>query len=478
MYFKRTYGHGWGSKETVQTSQTSTSYPVLSVDTTTGNPYCFWGTSDIIYYKKRVNEKWDSTPTTWILEPKLIGETVTCFYQAWNAKIGVIWTQGNQSPYNVRFSYVNLPFAYRKLNLHTYMNDLVTPLSSAQVVMNNGSDQVKTVDSNGWANFTGITASSVTVKVKWQNSWVNETFTVTMESDKTINVRCSVYSPTFQVYKPDGSRFANAQLNIKFPNGTITRNMQCDSSGRRSFRQIQAGLYRLNVTTPEGFTAQTNFALDVSAIQAYDIDTTALKISEYDVDLSNAKVYIRLVFYNGASVSNGIINYASSEASTNHTGWATYTLTDLADIPYKSLAYGVRTPSGITYKWLNQTIPVAKTAHIILESDLTSIDHLEYDSTIYTLTIIGTGTGTKTITMRCEKPSTFKINGTAYEEGTKWTYDPSRRILTILDEWSTKTITITWTPQAQPITFNFYAILVVVAAISISILLIFYKKKR
>jgi len=108
LYFKRTYGIGWGDQEIIETSQTSTSYPVLSIDTTTGNPYCFWGTSDIIYYKKCINEKWDSTPTTWISEPNLIEETVTCFYQAWNAKTGVIWTQGNQSPYNIRFSYVEM----------------------------------------------------------------------------------------------------------------------------------------------------------------------------------------------------------------------------------------------------------------------------------------------------------------------------------------------------------------------------------
>jgi len=102
VYFKRTYEHGWGSQETVQTSQTSTSYPVLSIDTTSGKLYCFWGTSDTIYSKKRVNEAWDSTPTTWISEPNLIEETVTCFYQVWNARIGVIWTRGNDY-YDVRF---------------------------------------------------------------------------------------------------------------------------------------------------------------------------------------------------------------------------------------------------------------------------------------------------------------------------------------------------------------------------------------
>jgi len=496
----------------------------------------------------------------WIPEPNLIEETVTCFYQAWNAKIGVIWTQGNQTPYNVRFSHISLPVPYRKLNVRTYMNDLVTPLSSAQVIMNNGSDQVRKVDHNGWANFTEITTSSVTLKVKWQNSLVNGTFTVKMESDKTIIVRCNVYpisfvnsfrddrgnplytnpsffklkcpngtttpslpvrthllqegsftvkdviwqgtdvtptraafdptngnptlnlkihSTTLQIHKPDGSPFADAQLDIEFPNGTKTQNIQCDVTGMKILGQIQAGVCRLNVTTPNGFTAQTNFALETSAAQVNDVETTALKISQYNIDLSNAKVYVRLVFYNGTSVPNGSINYASSEASTNGTGWAMYTLTDLADVPYKSLAYGVRSPSGITYKWMNQTIPIAKTAQITLESDFTTIDHLAYDPATDTLTIVGTGVRTKTITMRCGKPTTLKIDGPAYEEGAKWTYNPARAILTIVDEWSnetsTKTITISWAKEARPIAINPY-VLPAVAAVSMLLLLILMRR--
>jgi len=555
LYFKRTYGNGWGIQEIIQTSQTPTSYPALSVDTNTGEIYCFWGNNDIIHYKKRTNGTWDPTATTWISESDLIENTMTCFYQGWGFKIGIVWTQGTQNPYNVRFASVNLPVTYRYLHLRTYMNDLATPLSSALVIMNNGSDQVKLVDSYGWANFTGITTASVTVKVKWQNSWVNGSFAVTMESDKTINIRCrvysvdftnsfkdsegnplytnpssfkeicpngtvtsslrigtyclqngtytwneviwqgtnvapthagfdptdgnpainlNIYSPTFQVYKPDGQQFATTKLNIKSPNGTVTPNVQCNSSGLKSFHQIQAGSYRFNVTTSDGFVAQVNFVQDVSATQTYYINTTALKISEYDVDLSNAKVYIRLVYYDGTSVSNGIINYASMEASTNGTGWAAYTLTDLPNIPYKSLAYGVRSPVGITHTWRNQTIPVAKTADIILKSDLTSIDALQYNSTTYTLNIVGTGTGT--IKIRAEKPASVKINNITYEEGNKWIYNPSEKILIITDTWFTKTITISWAFPTPSTAFVPYVL--IFAMVVIVILLFFTRRKK
>lgn len=41
-YRKRTYGTGWGSEVTIQSSTTSTSAPVLSINTANNDLYCFW----------------------------------------------------------------------------------------------------------------------------------------------------------------------------------------------------------------------------------------------------------------------------------------------------------------------------------------------------------------------------------------------------------------------------------------------------
>lgn len=65
-YCKRTYGVGWGTDTLVQSGVTSTSVPVLSLDASNSELYCFWAgspTVDYIYYKKCVAGTWDADPT-------------------------------------------------------------------------------------------------------------------------------------------------------------------------------------------------------------------------------------------------------------------------------------------------------------------------------------------------------------------------------------------------------------------------------
>jgi hypothetical protein len=54
---------------------------------------------------------------------------------------------------------------------------------------------VKTSDANGWANWTGL-SGTVQIKVKYYGFWVNGTFSVSMTSSQTINVRCKLYDIT------------------------------------------------------------------------------------------------------------------------------------------------------------------------------------------------------------------------------------------------------------------------------------------
>lgn len=51
---------------------------------------------------------------------------------------------------------------------------------------------VKISDVNGWANWTGV-SGTVYVKVKWYGAWVNGTFSVEMDSNKIIYVRCHIF---------------------------------------------------------------------------------------------------------------------------------------------------------------------------------------------------------------------------------------------------------------------------------------------
>ena len=116
---KRTYGVGWGSMETVQAAVSTTSAPVLSANTVTGEIFCFWAlspTANHIYYKKRTSGgTWDTDPTDWIDESTdgLTGyDRLTCFYQAYSGHIGLMYMTLAGSPYNVRFAFLTLAQTY------------------------------------------------------------------------------------------------------------------------------------------------------------------------------------------------------------------------------------------------------------------------------------------------------------------------------------------------------------------------------
>lgn len=51
---------------------------------------------------------------------------------------------------------------------------------------------VKTSDANGWANWTDVTGT-VAIKVSWFGQWVNGTFSITMDSGKTIDIRSNIF---------------------------------------------------------------------------------------------------------------------------------------------------------------------------------------------------------------------------------------------------------------------------------------------
>jgi hypothetical protein len=93
--------------------------------------------------------------------------------------------------------YCNYTVGY-ELNLRVMDWDLIDAIANAQVCMNNSTDYWKTSDSNGWANYTGV-SGTVTVKVQYYGFWVNGTFPVTMDSDKTIDVQCKLYDVTVLV---------------------------------------------------------------------------------------------------------------------------------------------------------------------------------------------------------------------------------------------------------------------------------------
>jgi len=118
--------------------------------------------------------------------------------------------------WSIFVTYTTQPVA---LNLRTkdWSNNVLT---QAIVFMNNGTWHNKTVTASGWGNFTGITASSVTVYAKWQNSIVNGSFTVATTTDRTVDVKCKVWTLTLTAKDQSANTLSNTQLHWTFPNAT------------------------------------------------------------------------------------------------------------------------------------------------------------------------------------------------------------------------------------------------------------------
>lgn len=75
------------------------------------------------------------------------------------------------------------------LNLHILDWDLIDSIAGAYVYKDS---DMKASDTNGWANWTDV-GSTVNIKVKWVETWVNGTFSVVVDGDKTIDVRCKIF---------------------------------------------------------------------------------------------------------------------------------------------------------------------------------------------------------------------------------------------------------------------------------------------
>jgi len=81
------------------------------------------------------------------------------------------------------------------LNLRVRDWDLTDNIQGAYVYKDS---DAQISDANGWANWT-LVSGTVQIKVRYYGFWVNGTFSVTMDSDKTINVQCKLYDVTVLV---------------------------------------------------------------------------------------------------------------------------------------------------------------------------------------------------------------------------------------------------------------------------------------
>lgn len=111
---KRVFGVGWDANDVlVQDAITSWCAPVLSIDTATGDLYCFWtsNVTDHVYYRRYTGAAWHGL-VDWIdetVDDIDYDEFISSYYQDYGGYIGLLYLTETASPYKVRFEFLDLP---------------------------------------------------------------------------------------------------------------------------------------------------------------------------------------------------------------------------------------------------------------------------------------------------------------------------------------------------------------------------------
>jgi len=118
------------------------------------------------------------------------------------------------------------------LNLRVRDWDLIDSIQNAYVYVDSDSD-FKVSDVNGWANWTEIGDRNVYVKLRWYGAWVNGTFRVVVDSNKTIDVQCKIFDivvTAVEVYQ--GAVLQNVNVTVCNATGNMIRTGTTDSDGK------------------------------------------------------------------------------------------------------------------------------------------------------------------------------------------------------------------------------------------------------
>jgi hypothetical protein len=151
------------------------------------------------------------------------------------------------------------------LNLRVMDWDITDSIANAYVCMNNGTENWKTSDINGWANYT-LVSGSVTVEVSYFGFWVNET-SLTISSDTTMSLQCKLYDVIVNVRENvRNAKLSNVNVtvynstNYEMKSGISDNNGQVSLSNlpnnTLTFTQYGGNSYTLvigNTTEPIGY---------------------------------------------------------------------------------------------------------------------------------------------------------------------------------------------------------------------------------
>ena len=173
-----------------------------------------------------------------------------------------------------------------------------------------------------------------------------------------------------------------------------------------------------------------------SSSREADLIRDGLVIDAYTVDMAAEKLYVHMIYaYDETPVENGVIGFGGLlTASTNSTGWAVFNLSAAPEFSWNQTVYGVQDELyGITYKMMNQSVPLAKIGSRLVFSDA-EVTGLSWDGVnLYITAEAGT------VEVSGSRP-TYIINATynlnvGYTDYLSLTHDGSRRIVVAYPNW-------------------------------------------
>lgn len=150
LFFSRTYGVGWSEKEVVQPSASSSSFPVLSINMSDGDLYCFWANNDVIYYKNYTLGSWNPNAATWVAETNLYEETLSCSYQTGGSRIEVIWVNGTIDNCHIRFCSL-ITGTMNKLTITSTPEGTTNPLPGTHYYIEGDSVDITAIPNSGYS---------------------------------------------------------------------------------------------------------------------------------------------------------------------------------------------------------------------------------------------------------------------------------------------------------------------------------------
>lgn len=102
---------GWTSETTLESTDKDANTSVV-IAINNDDLYVFWTYSTTIYLKRRLSGAWQTKESFVTDESNIVAGTLASSFKTDESKIGVVWTAGAASPYNVRFDFLAFPVAY------------------------------------------------------------------------------------------------------------------------------------------------------------------------------------------------------------------------------------------------------------------------------------------------------------------------------------------------------------------------------